>query len=78
MAVVQQAALLDGLPLDALTLEQDGVSSAEVDVGRGEVIQALVRAVMVVVRDERRDVRLELAGQVVVRIRRPDPTGIGV
>jgi hypothetical protein len=34
--VVQQVALLDSLPLDAFTLEQDRVSPAEVNVGRGE------------------------------------------
>ena len=63
---MQQAALLDGLPLDALTLAQDGFSPAGVDVCRGEVAQALVGAAVVVVLDEGPDLRLEVAGQVVV------------
>ena len=63
---MQQASLPDGLPLDALAVEQDRLSPAEVDVGRGEVIQALVNAAVVVMVDEGRDLRLELAGQVVV------------
>jgi hypothetical protein len=64
--VVQQAAALDGLRLDAFTFEQDCVFPAKVDVGRGEMIRALVRAVMVVLLNERRDLGLELAGQVVI------------
>jgi hypothetical protein len=32
--LVHQAALLDGLPLDAFTVEQDGLAAAEVDIGR--------------------------------------------
>jgi hypothetical protein len=63
---MQQAALLDGLPLDALALLQDRPPAAEVDVGRGEVIEAPVDAAVVVVIDEGRDLRLGLAGQVVV------------
>src|SRR5215204_5543923 len=38
----------------------------EVDVGRGEVAQALVAALVVVVGDEGLDARLQVAGQVVV------------
>ena len=63
---MQQAALLDGLPLDALALLRDRPPAAEVDVGRGEVIEALVDAAVVAVLDEGRDLRLELAGQGVV------------
>ena len=57
MAVVQQAAVLDGLSLDALALLQDGLTPAEVDVGGGEVVQALVDAAVVVVVDEGLDLR---------------------
>jgi hypothetical protein len=32
--VVDQAALLDGLALDAFAVEQDGLAAAEVDIGR--------------------------------------------
>jgi hypothetical protein len=36
--MMQQASLLDGLALDAFTLEQNDLSSAEIDIGRGEVL----------------------------------------
>ena len=38
----------------------------KIDVGRGQVLQALVGAAVVVVLDEGPDLRLEVAGQVVV------------
>ncbi len=69
--MVQQAALLDGPPLDAFALEEDRLSPAEVDVSWREVIQALVEAAVVVVLDEGRGLCLELAGQVVVPERDP-------
>ena len=59
---MQQAPLLDGLALDAFALEQDGLPSAEVDIGRGEVLQALVVALVVVVLDEGLNLSLEVAG----------------
>ena len=61
-----QAAIGDGLSLDAFAVEQDGLAAAEVDIGRGQVAQALMVAVMVVVGDEGLDLGLERAGQVVV------------
>ncbi|GGJ13865.1 hypothetical protein GCM10011320_21320 [Neoroseomonas lacus] len=64
--LVDQASLLDRLSLDTFTLEQDGLAAAEVDVSRGKIAQALVVALVVVVRDEGLDLRLEVAGQVVV------------
>jgi hypothetical protein len=64
--MVQQAPLLDGLALNAVTLEQDGLAAAEVGVGRGEIVQALVVALVVVVLDEGRGLDLEVAGQIVV------------
>ena len=63
---MEQAALLDGLPLDAFAVEQDGLGAAEVDVGRGKVAQALVVALVVVVVDEGCDLGFEIAGQAVV------------
>ncbi len=63
---MQQAALLDGLSLDALAFGQDGLPAAEVDIGGCEVAEALVSAAMVVVLDESLDFRLQLARQVVV------------
>src|SRR3712207_8608784 len=75
---MQQAPLLDGPALDAFALEQDRLSAAEVDVGRGEVIEALVVAAVVVVLDEGLDPRLELARQMVALeqdavLQRPGP-----
>lgn len=40
--------------------------AAGVDVGRREIAEALMVALMVVVADERRDVRFEIAGEEVV------------
>jgi hypothetical protein len=64
--LMQQAAVLDGLAFDVGSGAQDGGAAAEVDVGGGEILQALVRAVVVVVLGEGCDLRLEVAGQVVV------------
>lgn len=47
MLLVDQASLLDGLALDALAVEQDGVAAAEIDISRGQVAQALVAALVV-------------------------------
>ena len=58
--------MLDGLSLDALAFLQDSLTAAEVDIGRGEIVQALVVAPVVVVVDEGLDLSVELAGQVVV------------
>ena len=61
-----QASLFDGLSLDPFSLQQDGLASAEVDVGRRKIVEALVVAAMIVVVDEAVDVRFEVARQVVV------------
>ncbi len=63
---MDQAALPDGLVFDAFAVAQDGLGTAEVDIGRGQVAQALVVAPVVVVGDEGLDLGLEVAGQVVV------------
>lgn len=63
---MDQAALLDSLPLDAFTVEQDGLAAAGVDIGWGKVAQALVIALMVVVVDEGLDLGIKVAGPVVV------------
>jgi hypothetical protein len=47
-----QAAVCDGCTLNAFTLGKDCLGSAEVDVGRREVVQALVIALVIVVFDE--------------------------
>ena len=59
-----QAAIGEGLTLDPCALAQDGLAAAEVDVGRGEVAQALVSPEKVVVLDEGGHTRLQFAGQV--------------
>ena len=63
---VLQAAMLDGLSLDPLALFDDGCGPSEVGVGRGDVVEALVVAAMVVVLDEGLDLAFEIAGQEVV------------
>ena len=49
---VLQAPVVDGLSLDPFALFDDGIGPAEVGVGRGDVVEALVVAPMVVVLDE--------------------------
>jgi hypothetical protein len=63
---MHDAAVLDGFLLDALALQQDGLPPAEIDVGRGEVVPALVVAPVVIVIDECLDIGLKRARQVVI------------
>jgi len=49
---VQFAALFDGASLDLLSHIDDALATSEVDVGRREVVEALVVAVVIVVLDE--------------------------
>ena len=44
LAAIYQASVLDGLSFDPFSLKQDGLGSAEVDVGWGEIDDALVVA----------------------------------
>jgi hypothetical protein len=39
---VLQAPAFDGLSLDPFSLQQDGLAAPEVDVGRGEIVEALM------------------------------------
>lgn len=57
-----QAAVGEGLPFDPLPFAQDRLAATEVDVGWGEVAQALVGASMIVVSDKGAHLRLERAG----------------
>ena len=61
-----QATVCDGGTLDVLTFGDDGVGPAEVDVGRGEVIDAFVIAGVIVVFNEGPYLPFEIARQVVV------------
>ncbi len=58
--LVVQAALSDGFSFDPLTFEQDCLAAPEVDVGRGEIVEALVVSAMIVMLDERRDPGFEV------------------
>ena len=55
-----QAALSDGFSFDPFTFEQDCLAAPEVDVGRGEIVEALVVSAMIVMLDESRDLRFEV------------------
>src|SRR5580704_14934431 len=66
MQLVLQATVCDCLALDPFAFEEDGLGASEVDVSRGKIVEALVIAGMVVMRDEGRDLAFEVAGQVVV------------
>ena len=63
---MNQASRFDGLLFDPFALFQNGFSASEVDIGRGEVLQALVIAPMVVMLDEGINLLPEITGQVVV------------
>src|SRR3954447_11187923 len=63
---MQQASVLDGLSFDPFSFKQDGLASAEVDVGRGEIVDALVVSKMIVVGDELADPGFEVAWEIVV------------
>ena len=62
-----QAAVLDGFQFDASPFGQNGFATAKIDVGRGEVADALVVAVVVVVVDEGGNGCFKFAFEEVVR-----------
>src|SRR3954466_4729183 len=61
---MQQAAVGESLSFDPLPFEQDRLPASEVDVGGGEVVEALVSARVIVALHEGRDLRLQIARQV--------------
>src|SRR4051812_5588557 len=61
-----QAAVGERLSFDPLPFEQDRLPASKVDVGGGEVIQALVSARVIVALHKGPNLRLQIAGQVVV------------
>ena len=63
---MSQAPVFHGLSLDPFSLQQNGVAAPEVDVGRGEIVEALVVAPVIVVLDEGGDLGFEVARQEVV------------
>src|SRR2546423_2523002 len=60
---VLQATVSNDLSLNPFSFGQDGWTAPEVDVGRGEIVDALVIAAVGVVVDEGRDLGFELAAQ---------------
>src|SRR5436305_11440348 len=66
LAAVKQASGLDGLAFDPFSFKQDGLACAEVDIGGGEVGDALMVSQVIVVSDELVDPGFEIAGEVVV------------
>jgi hypothetical protein len=64
--VVFQSSLFDGVAFDSFSFQEDGLASAEVDVGRRDVSWAFVIASVIVVLGEARDLGFEITGQVVV------------
>ncbi|MEY9880507.1 hypothetical protein ABIA43_002041 [Bradyrhizobium sp. USDA 328] len=66
MQLMLQAAGCDGIALNAFSLGEDCPSPAEVDIGRREVVDALMVADVIVVFDEGPDLSFEVTGQAVV------------
>ena len=62
--MVAQAAIDEGLALDAVALGQDPFAASEIDVSGSEVAEALMGSDVVVVVHEGRDPRFQLAGRV--------------
>src|SRR3954454_22455039 len=63
---MQQAAVGERLSFDPLPFEQDRLPASKVDVGGGEVVEALVSARVIVVLHKGTHLRLQIARQVVV------------
>jgi len=59
-----QASLGDGLVFDAVSLLDDGLAASEIDVGRREIVETFVIAVVVVVGHEIGDAPFEITGQI--------------
>ena len=60
---MKQASILDCLSFDALPFGEDLSGPAEVDIGRVQVLQALVIAPVIVVLDEGPDLGFEITGR---------------
>ena len=61
-----QTTICEGLAFDPFAFEENGLGPSEIDVGRGEIVEAFVISGMIVVLDERRDLAFEFARQVMV------------
>ena len=60
-----QAPVFEGLSFDAPTFLEDLPASSKVDIRRGQVLQALVISVMIIVLDEATDLSFEIAVKIV-------------
>ena len=58
--------MLDGSALDALPLQQDSLPPAEIDISRGQIVQALVIAPVVILLDKLLDLSLQRARQIII------------
>ena len=61
-----QASILDGVFFDPFAFFEDGGCSAEVSVGWGDVFEAFMEALVVIVLDEGLDLGLKVAGVEVI------------
>ena len=59
--MVLQSSVFDRVSFDPFALEQDCLTAPEVDVGRRQVLQAFMVALVIVMIDEAIDVRFEIA-----------------
>ena len=64
--LVVQAALSDGFAFDPFPFQRDDIAAPEVDVGRSEIVEALVVSPMIVMLDESRDLGFEVLLEEVV------------
>ena len=62
---MKQASVLDGLSFDPFSFKQDGLASAEVDIGRGEIGDALMVSQVIVVSDEVADFGFKVTGEII-------------
>jgi hypothetical protein len=63
---MHQAAVLDGPALDALALQKDRLPPAEIDISRGQIVEALVITPVAILLDKLGDLSLQRARQVVI------------
>ena len=60
-----QAPVLNSLAFDPSTLQLDGLTASEIDIGRREIAQDIVIAVLVVMLNEGLDMVFQIPGQIV-------------
>ena len=61
-----QASILDCGAFDLFSVHEDFLAASAIDVGRREIVQALVIAAMIVMIDEGGDLRFQVSGQIIV------------